>query len=161
MTVVDAILDLDHTLVDSRESDEPKRIDIPHLEWQDMVIVPRPYVQEFLDELFKKFRVSVWTAAQKDYANFVVDKIVLAKPDRQLKLFLHAQHCGDGTKKSPQKDLHRLKKFQVSNAFIFDDSTEVLQTNPNATVGIKPFYAENYETDTELKSLAKELRAWR
>ena len=37
-------------------------------------VFERPGLQEFLDYLFANFNVSVWTAASKSYALFIIDK---------------------------------------------------------------------------------------
>jgi hypothetical protein len=42
------------------------------------IIFERPGLQQFLTFLFKNFNVSIWTAASKDYALFIIDKIIIA-----------------------------------------------------------------------------------
>ena len=36
------------------------------------IICERPHLSDFMDWLFKNFNVSVWTAASKDYALFII-----------------------------------------------------------------------------------------
>jgi len=43
------------------------------------LVFERPGLQPFLDYLFSNFTVCVWTAATKDYAAFIIDKILLSK----------------------------------------------------------------------------------
>ena len=39
-------------------------------------IFERPNLQNFLDFIFENFNVSIWTAASKDYALFIINKII-------------------------------------------------------------------------------------
>ena len=80
------LLDLDQTLI-SAEASEDFDID-KHKErsklfsWKDMdgyyIVFERPHLSEFLDYIFENFNVSVWTAASKDYALFIIEHIILA-----------------------------------------------------------------------------------
>ena len=82
------ILDLDETLINSQPldeltSEERKRF-MRRFKTHNMdgyyLVSERPYLQEFLDYLFKNHNVSVWTAASHDYANFIIANIILIKP---------------------------------------------------------------------------------
>ena len=79
------ILDLDQTII-SAEADEDydfnknnKKVKL--FKYYDMdsyyIIFERPGLQPFLDFLFSNFNVSIWTAASKDYALFIINKIIL------------------------------------------------------------------------------------
>lgn len=52
----------------------------------------RPYLQEFLDFLFKNYNVSIWTAATKDYAIDVIQNSILTKPERKLDYVFYSYH---------------------------------------------------------------------
>ena len=59
------------------------------------IIFERPYLQQFLTFVFKNFDVSVWTAASKDYALFIIEKIIIAgNKDRKLDYIFFSYHCG-------------------------------------------------------------------
>ena len=81
------ILDLDQTLISSESvnainSDSlKKKSDFFRVDVLDdfYKIFSRPYLQEFLDYAFKNFNVSVWTAASKDYALFIIENIIITR----------------------------------------------------------------------------------
>ena len=86
-------LDLDQTIISAEASEDfnfvkhHKKIKKFHYENMEgyYLIFSRPNLQEFLDYIFKNFNVSVWTAASKDYALFIIDKIILKDlPERKL-----------------------------------------------------------------------------
>ena len=59
------------------------------------IIFERPGLQQFLTFLFKYFNVSIWTAASKDYALFIIDKIIIAgNKDRKIDYVFFSYHCG-------------------------------------------------------------------
>ena len=78
------ILDLDQTII---SAETPKEIDLTGQDkikakkftFHDMdnyyIVFERPGLQKFLDFLFANFSVSVWTAASKDYAAFIIKNI--------------------------------------------------------------------------------------
>ena len=78
------ILDLDQTVISAEASEEldfkkyqekSKLFRSDNMDGYYMVY-SRPYLQEFLDYIFKNFNVSIWTAASKDYALFIIEKII-------------------------------------------------------------------------------------
>ena len=100
------LLDLDQTLIAALspdELDEKKHSKkMQKFKYYNMdgeyTIFERPYLQEFLDYLFDKknnFNVSVWTAASKDYALFIIGNIILKKdkPERKLDFIFFSYHC--------------------------------------------------------------------
>ena len=75
------------------------------------IVFERPGLQDFLDYLFDNFKVLVWTAATKDYAAFIVDKILIQGKPRKLH-YLFVNHHG---KKSAKKFGKRLfGKFGIT-----------------------------------------------
>ena len=88
------VLDLDLTLIHAISSSDIEKkypdksvmaAKLSSLKLHDMkegnksyyLVFERPGLQEFLDYLFKNFRVIVWTAATKSYAAFIIEKIIL------------------------------------------------------------------------------------
>jgi CTD small phosphatase-like protein 2 len=65
------VLDLDETLVHYKQplASSPKQIPA------NSNLLIRPHAHEFLKELNKFYRVIVFTAASKDYAEWVLDQI--------------------------------------------------------------------------------------
>ena len=91
------ILDLDQTLISGEAYED---LDLKKYKKKDKLftsndmegfykIYSRPYLQEFLDYAFSNFNVIIWTAATKDYALFIIEKIIINnKPDRKLDFIL-------------------------------------------------------------------------
>jgi TFIIF-interacting CTD phosphatase-like protein len=111
------------------------------------IVFERPGLQRFLDWLFREYRVSVWTAASKDYALFVVDKIILKNtPDRKLDFIFFSYHCDiSNAKKAGTKDLttlgdiFKLPGYTLKNTVILDDYDEVHNTQPGNCIVALPF----------------------
>jgi TFIIF-interacting CTD phosphatase-like protein len=134
------------------------------------IIVERPNLQEFLTFIFKNFNVSVWTAASKDYALFIINKIIIAnKKNRVLDYIFFSYHCtiSKKLKKKKSKNLSILWEFfkinyNENNTFILDDFDEVYNTQKNNCIIAKPFeFTENKsEKDTFLKDLIPKLKKY-
>ena len=77
---INILLDLDQTLISAEATEDfnfkKYKQKGSHFDLHDMdgyyIVFERQYLQEFLDFLFKKFNISVWTAASKDYALFII-----------------------------------------------------------------------------------------
>jgi TFIIF-interacting CTD phosphatase-like protein len=168
------ILDLDETLIHALNKDEMANMNkgdrdrlkqIPSYNMDDYyAIFERPYLQTFLDFLFKNFRVSVWTAASKDYALFIIKNIILqSKPERHIEWIFFAYHCDISKKiKKSIKDLsmlwgiYQIKDVNPSNTVIIDDNEEVFSANGEGNcISIKPFeiLKPNSNRDNELKKM--------
>ena len=134
------------------------------------IIFERPYLQKFLTFLFKNFNVSVWTAASKDYALFIIDKIIIAgKKNRKLDYIFFSYHCSVSKKlKKNIKDLrilwenYNISGYNENNTFIIDDYIEEVY-NPqknNCIIAKPPFEFDDDESfnDVFLKNLISELK---
>jgi TFIIF-interacting CTD phosphatase-like protein len=74
------ILDLDQTIISGEPveeySIEKNKKKASKFRFETMenyyIIFERPGLQQFLTFLFKNFNVSIWTAASKDYALFII-----------------------------------------------------------------------------------------
>lgn len=161
------ILDLDETLISSLPSKEygkKQKEKAKQFEFENMddyyIVFQRPGLQKFLDYLFENYTVSIWTAATKDYAVFVVDKILIQnKPERRVDMTLFSYHCDiSKERKKGSKDLSmlwdvfELDGYNKDNVVIFDDYSEVQKTNPHNHVKAKPFKftSSDSESDTHL-----------
>jgi TFIIF-interacting CTD phosphatase-like protein len=176
MTKLNIILDLDQTLI-SAEADEEYdfakyKSKAKLFEYKDMegyyLVFSRPGLQEFLDFLFTNFNVSVWTAASKDYALFIIDKIILAgKANRKLDYIFFSYHCDKSKKeKHGSKDLtmlwdvFNLEGYTKENTIIIDDNDEVRDNQPD-NVLVAPafeFTEEGSDKDTFLYKIKSKLR---
>jgi TFIIF-interacting CTD phosphatase-like protein len=112
------------------------------------IIFERPHVQEFLDYVFDNFTVSVWTAASKDYALFVVKHILLTKPSRRLRYLFFSYHCklsrtmfkNDSKNLELLRDVFDLKhEFSDNACLIIDDLAEVYDSQPHCAINIPAF----------------------
>jgi hypothetical protein len=168
-------LDLDQTVISAEELEDfnPKKHKnkMKKFKYYYMdnyyVIFERPNLQLFLDYLFTNFNVSIWTAAGKDYALFIIKNIILAnKKNRKLDYIFFSYHC-DISKEytNNTKDLtmlwktYKFDKFNKHNTVILDDYDEVYNTQPNNCIIAKPFefLNENSEKDMFLIDLIPEL----
>ena len=168
------ILDLDETLISAEPVEEydfkKNKGREKKFKKHDMdgyyIVFERPGVQEFLDYLFNNFNVSVWTAASKDYAVFVVNKVLLSKPGRKLNYLLFSYH-GDISKKSGKgpkdikalSEVFKLPEFTLKNTFIIDDLDKVCKGQEGNCIRAKEFKFsdEGSEKDDFLPRIQKEV----
>lgn len=175
--VQNVILDLDETLISAvecavlrnqpaklKEFQERSKLFKVHAMDNDYWITERPGVQSFLDFVFRHFNVSVWTAASKDYALFVVEKVILRKPNRKLDYFLFSDHCDVSHDKTGcLKQLNQLfhfPRYNPQNTVIVDDNRNVSENQDNLVLSIRPFrfFAKQSETDRQLEGIQEKLR---
>ena len=174
--IQNVILDLDETLiyaVPTKEYDHKKnRTKAMQFNFHDMdgyyIVFERPHLQEFLDYLFSNFNVSIWTAASKDYALFIIDKIVLPenKPDRRLDWIFFSYH-GDLAKKIKKGsknlnmlwDVYNLEGYNRNNTLIIDDNYDVRNTQRPLCVRVPEweFTHKQSSEDVTLPRLKSEL----
>ena len=106
------------------------------------IIYERPYLQEFLTFLFNNFNVSIWTAASKDYALFIIEKILLKNyPDRKIDFIFFSYHCDVSSDiKNTTKnlnmiwDIYKLNGYDKDKTIIIDDYSEVFNTQPDKCI---------------------------
>lgn len=170
------ILDLDQTIISAEPTEdhdfEKYKKKSEQFRSDDMdgyyMVYSRPYLQEFLDYLFKNFNVTIWTAASKDYALFIIEKIIINnRPDRKLDFIFFSYHC-DLSKKMKKYskelcmlwDIHKLPGYSEKDTIIIDDfKSDVHKCQPNNCIIAPPFEftEEGSENDTFLKDLIPEL----
>jgi TFIIF-interacting CTD phosphatase-like protein len=179
-TRMNVLLDLDNTLINALE--EPEREQVPldfqnKFDHKDMVaygmrVFARPGLQKFLDFLFANFNVSIFTAAEQEYAFFIVKNFILTKPNRKVDYIFFRYHVDMGIKRyDGTKDLRllfnvfNLPNFYPCNTVIIDDLDEVEEANPYNTIRIKSFDVSKdnklvYESylDNDLERVEKVLR---
>ena len=168
------ILDLDQTIISGEpidefevKNEERKKNFTFHTMDNDYFIFERPNLQKFLDYIFANFKVSVWTAASKDYALFIIDNVILKnRKERRLEWIFYAYHCKiseDLTDSS--KNLTILSnKFDIDDfrgdIFIFDDNEDVYNCQPDRCLIAKPFFftEKGSENDDYLKQVIRLLK---
>ena len=170
------ILDLDNTLICSEEIDDKKFLTkyeskfdkFKSSKFEEYKIFHRPHLQEFLDYIFKHYNVSIWTAASKDYALFIINKILLQnKPERNIDVILFRYHCElseehKGTSKKLQMlwNQFKFKDYNRNNTVILDDLDEVYECQTKNCIPAKAFEfkKKNSENDVFLKNLIPKLK---
>lgn len=162
---MNVLLDLDNTLISSLSKEEKRRHHNKKMGLfyrKDMkgyyTVFERPGLQNFLNFLFANFNVSVWTAATKSYALFIIRHIILkGLPSRKLDFILFSHHCTESEKlMSTQKHLDmlwsvfKIKGYDNSNTVIIDDHPDVFSTQPENCIKVTPFDftdEKSYEDD--------------
>ena len=172
------ILDLDNTLISAEAIEEfpfeqegikDKAIKfIIHNMENYYIIFERPFCQEFLTWLFENYNVSVWTAASKDYALFVIDKIILTNKKRKLNHILFSYHCslskklynGDPKNLKLIFDIFKIHNYNNKNSIIIDDLDLVYNPQPNNAINIKEFNILDSDSpdDTELVKIKDQIK---
>lgn len=152
---MNVILDLDNTIINALEEHERESLPLDfqnQFQYHDLTpygmrIFARPGLQEFLDYLFANFRVTVFTAAEQEYALFIINNFLLNKPGRKLAYIFFRYHVDIALKrfKGGMKDLRLLFNvfnidgFYPCNTVIIDDLVDVFEANPDNTIRIKSF----------------------
>ena len=171
------ILDLDQTIISGEPSEEynfeKNKNKASKFKFEVMddlyIIFERPDLQKFLTFLFKNFNVSVWTAASKDYALFIINKIIIGdKKNRKLDYIFFSYHCSASKKlKKNIKDLRVLWEdyiipgYNKNNTVIIDDyREEVYEPQKSNCILAIPFeFTDNdSENDKFLKKLISKLK---
>lgn len=147
------VLDLDETLVHSKPDPPPERYDFvvrPVIDGVkvDFYVSKRPYVDEFLDILSKKFEIVVFTAGIEEYAS-----LVLSRLDRKSVIShrLYRDSCR-GIEGKFVKDLGSLGR-DLKRVVIVDDNPNSYVLQPENAVPISPFVDD--VRDGELRRLVE------
>ena len=134
---INVILDLDQTLICSEElkdfKPDPNKMKLFDYKKMDNTYITfaRPHLQEFLDYLFKNFNVSIWTAASKSYALFIINKFI-KRPNRPIDFIFFSYHCDLSTREGRGLkgldmlwETFKLSGYRRDNTVIIDDNNEV------------------------------------
>ena len=173
-TKPNVLLDLDLTLVYSEPAEDfdfvANKDKMDRIGHEDMdgvyIIFQRPGLQTFLTYLFENFNVSVWTAASKDYALFIIDKIILKEPDRKLDWIFFSYHCDISKKHTGRSkslsmlwDVYNIPGYSKRDTVIIDDHIEVFDTQRGNCIIAEPFVFSNEgsEEDDYLDRLIPQL----
>lgn len=170
------VLDLDETLVHTFTA-APQNSQLfaaAHYQLGDNAIgFKRPGLKQFLDFAQNAFtHVGVWTAAEPNYANFIVNA-VLVPLGFNPKFLLTGQNCEwihDSARQvfvriKPLKKLWTLPELSwlgatPSNTLIIDDRAETALANPTNLIQIAEFTERALFTDNQLARVKQQLQAW-
>lgn len=130
------VLDLDETLVHFEENGDGGEF------------LVRPHASEFIGQMAKYFELVIFTAAVKDYADWILDRI---DPSHHISFRLYRQHT------QPQngvylKDLSRLGR-DLSKTIIVDNNAENFSLQPENGIYIKTWHDD--PGDNALSQLAR------
>ena len=138
-------LDLDQTIISAEPSEKLKKS--KHMSKSNLfkyhnmedyyIIFERPHLQPFLTFLFEHYNVSVWTAASKDYALFIVKNVIVGShSNRKIDYIFFDYHCdvSYGYTKYTKKlellwDLYKITGYNDSNTIILDDYKDDVYTS--------------------------------
>lgn len=150
------ILDLDETLIYSTHKKEYKNEKYDFIIDEDYYVKKRPFVDEFLIEISNHFELAVWTAATRDYGEYII-KELFEKNNLSLKFFYSREKCVQ--KEHPRsmydyyaqryyiKDLNKIKKeFDLNKVLMLDDLHISLERNYGNLVKVNPFQGDNNDT---------------
>ncbi len=151
---MNVILDLDNTIINALDDSDRKKLSgdfSGKFKYRDMIpffrIYARPHLDKFLDYLFANFNVAIMTAAEKDYALFIIENFILTKPERKLDFIffryqveLSREIYGGVKDLRVIWDLFQVSGFTKQNTIIIDDLDMVYETNPHNTLRIKGFF---------------------
>ncbi|KAG4960321.1 hypothetical protein JHK82_037008 [Glycine max] len=150
-------LDLDETLVHSHPSPPPERFDFvvrPVIggEPMDFYVLKRPGVDEFLESLAAKYEVVVFTAALKEYASMVLDRL---DRNRFISHRLYRDSCRNIDGKLV-KDLNETGR-DLKRVVIVDDNPNSFSNQPDNAILIRPFVDDIFDRELwKLKSFFNE-----
>jgi len=160
------VLDMDQTLIDG---------------WYLQKVTPRPHLKTFLKWCFENFtHVSIWTAASRDWYNYVynaVFKNILDEINAEFHFVFTSEKCNNVWKYSEWhghsirwtekrvRKLHRYKSlkyinYNIDNTIIIDDNPSTFNCNYGNGIHISPFkdHIKGWDTDEELLNLMIYLR---
>ena len=136
------VLDLDETLVHFISDDESDE--------KSAYIQIRPGAEEFIKDLSEYYEIVIFTAAQKNYADLVIDAL---DPEGVVSERLYRQHTISIGNVSI-KDLSKLGR-DLKHVIIIDNCVENFSIQPDNGLNIIDF--EGFEYDDELEYIKEDL----
>ncbi|MEM8640250.1 MAG: HAD family hydrolase [Cyanobacteria bacterium P01_G01_bin.54] len=147
------ILDLDETLVFATE--DPLSY-TPDFQLEDYSVYYRPYLNQFLAQVFDGFQVAVWSSAGTSYVQEVVE-LIFSNPNA-LEFIWSAKRCTQRYDAMDSafywiKNLKKVKRrgFNLDRVLMIDDTPQKLEKNYGNLIQVRPF--EGDRSDTELRDL--------
>ncbi len=163
---LNVVLDLDETLIHAEHKGVIMENCVAFCQFEDYKIYKRPFVDEFLNIVFNRYNVYIWTAAYKSYAKFVLAHLldpknqipikILTKDDTMIKKELTGLYYDDNTavKIKPLGKLH----CNLARTVLIDDTKSCFSLDPlNGIQIIKFDDPETQYDDKELLFILKKL----
>ncbi len=161
---LNVVLDLDGTLIYGAHKWTSFKNCTPFASFDDLKIYKRPYVDAFLDVVFDRYNVFIWTAACKSYAKVVLANLLHSTKHIPKKVFTRKEtmhikerdcqlYACRNDNVITVKPLWKLKQG-LSRIVIIDDTKSCFSRNISNGILIKEF--DNPETqsdDCELKRM--------
>ena len=151
------ILDIDESLVHSADNPLDPNFDFRLSSYQ---VVKRPFLDEFMVNIFRWFNIALWTAATEDYAQEMVQRII--PNSHQLKFMWSRQRCTlkrDCDKDDYYwiKDLKKVKRlgYNLDMVLVIEDEPRSMQRSYGNIIIIRPFDGD--PRDEELQILTQYL----
>ncbi len=147
------ILDLDETLFYASEVPLDRPADFEVCEKYHVYL--RPGLAEFMEGLFSRFKVAIWTASTEDYASPIVDYILPV--GAQVEFFWCRDRCTmrrdlENHEEYWVKNLGKIRrKYPLDRVLFVDDTPKSLERQYGNLVAISPF--EGDLADDELRPL--------
>lgn len=160
------ILDLDQTLVDTNTDADlemalGKCFEVVMNDGKIYKVAIRPWTKEFIDFCFENFEVAVWTAAQSEYAEKVVDLVFGDNKERLLFLWSRKSCQEIFVSYYPYMIMtkplcfvwEKYMQFDESNTVIVDDNPDTCIENEDNAIVINPWNNRDMEEDNDLSLL--------
>lgn len=143
------ILDLDNTIISSIKINNSNKSTIDSLKQQidqkkiikyyDLfndnrqliyVIFTRPNLDTFLDYIFNKFNVTIWTAGTRCYASFIIKNVMKGRKIDYILFDYHTNISNRIYNKQPKNlnifsEHFNMSSYTTDNTLIIDDSTKI------------------------------------
>ncbi len=166
---LNVVLDLDETLVCAQHKMFQCETNVePFAMFENYQIYKRPYVDLFLETVFKCYNVYIFTAAQKSYADYVLKCLLKSETQKPIRVLtsrdvwrmkrrdgLMSSYGDDRIKIKPLKKLH----INFQRTVMLDDTASCFSHNVRNGILVKEFdNPKLQQDDTELLMLLKILQ---
>jgi hypothetical protein len=150
------VLDLDETLVHTNMDCDKNFAHLPDYKVVEDFGYFRPHLREFLQHVFSKFDVFIWTAASKEYADIVLEKMLTKEQSQQVvrvltsaEIVLHEQVGGYASRYVKRvKPLTRLHRT-LERVVMVDDKQESCLLNPDNGILAPAFKNPDLQADDD------------
>jgi carboxy-terminal domain RNA polymerase II polypeptide A small phosphatase len=145
------VFDLDETLIHASENELTLPCDF---KFDTYFVYQRPYLQKLLLDISKHFSIGIWSSADDDYVNRIVEQIT--PPTVEYLMIWGRSKCSvrrDVVYDTYcfEKRLDKLKKkgFTLEQILVVDDSPSKARTNYGNAIYIKEFRGDTNDCELE------------
>lgn len=147
------ILDIDSTILYLYDGNGPK-IKNPDFIYEHVYnnnvkyypIVKRPFLDQFLLEVNKKYDLALWTTGNENYAS-EINKLIFEPLGIKLKFIWSQQHCEMGTGKNLEFVTWEFPEYKKENIIAIDDSKNCYVMDPNNLILISKFLGDSNDKE--------------